>query len=171
MTVQRQESYGRRFNAVFSGRIALIAALSVLAPLAEATTSERVVVNRFSGLAIEGFDPMAYFVTGQALRGLPEFEASQGGVVWRFHNEGNRASCRPPGRLWSTVRRLRSDRHRARRRICRQSAVLGSVGRPALPVRSRGQSRRVCRQSRAVPGPGKGSLAGSRGNPRPIGCY
>jgi len=92
MTVQRQESYGRRFNAVFSGRIALIAALAVLGPPAEATTSERVVVNRFSGLAIEGFDPVAYFVTGQALRGLPEFEASQGGVVWRFHNEGNRAS-------------------------------------------------------------------------------
>ena len=92
MTVQRQESYGRRSNAVFCGRMALIAALAVLAPLAEATTSERVVVNRFSGLAIEGFDPVAYFVTGQPVRGLPEFEASQSGAVWRFHNEGNRAS-------------------------------------------------------------------------------
>jgi len=92
MTVQRQESYGRRSNAVFCGRIALIAALAVLAPLAEATTSERVVVNRFSGLAIEGFDPVAYFVTGQPVRGLPEFEASQDGAVWRFRNEGNRAS-------------------------------------------------------------------------------
>ena len=92
MTAQRQESYGRRSNAVFCGRIALIAALAVLAPLAEATTSERVVANRFSGLAIEGFDPVAYFVTGQPVRGLPEFEASQSGAVWRFHNEGNRAS-------------------------------------------------------------------------------
>jgi len=92
MTVQRQESYGRRSNAVFCGRIALIAALAVLAPLAEATTSERVVVNRFSGLAIEGFDPVAYFVTGQPVRGLPEFEASHDGAVWRFRNEGNRAS-------------------------------------------------------------------------------
>jgi YHS domain-containing protein len=92
MTAQRQESHSRRFNAVFCGRIALIVALAVVDPFAGATTSERVVVNRFSGLAIEGFDPVAYFVTGQPVRGLPEFEASQGGAVWRFHNEGNRAS-------------------------------------------------------------------------------
>jgi hypothetical protein len=92
MTAQRQEIHGGRFNAVFCAGIALIAALAVLEPLAKATTSERVVVNRFSGLAIEGFDPVAYFVSGQPVRGLPEFEASQGGAVWRFHNEGNRAS-------------------------------------------------------------------------------
>ena len=33
---------------------------------AKAATTERVVVNRFSGVAIEGFDPVAYFVDGQA---------------------------------------------------------------------------------------------------------
>jgi len=57
-----------------------------------ATTTERVVVNRFSGLAIEGYDPVAYFVVGEPVKGLPDFEASQAGAVWRFHNEGNRAS-------------------------------------------------------------------------------
>jgi YHS domain-containing protein len=75
---------------------ALIAiwALFVLVPpvAALATTTERVVVNRFSGLAIEGYDPVAYFVQGQPVKGLPDFEASQAGAVWRFHNEGNRAS-------------------------------------------------------------------------------
>lgn len=60
--------------------------------VAHAATTERVVVNRFSGLAIEGFDPVAYFVDGRPVRGLPDFEAAQGGAVWRFHNEGNRAS-------------------------------------------------------------------------------
>jgi hypothetical protein len=60
--------------------------------VARATTTERVVVNRFSGLAIEGYDPVAYFVEARPLRGLAEFEASQAGVVWRFRNEGNRAS-------------------------------------------------------------------------------
>jgi hypothetical protein len=59
---------------------------------ARASTTERVVVNRFSGLAIEGFDPVAYFVDRHPVRGLPEFEAAEGGAVWRFHNEGNRAS-------------------------------------------------------------------------------
>jgi hypothetical protein len=51
-----------------------------------------VVVNRFSGLAIEGFDPVAYFIDGRPVLGSPDFEASQAGAVWRFHNEGNRAS-------------------------------------------------------------------------------
>ena len=60
--------------------------------VARAATTERVVANRFSGLAIEGYDPVAYFVDARPVRGLAEFEAAQAGVVWRFHNEGNRAS-------------------------------------------------------------------------------
>ena len=59
---------------------------------AEAATTERVIVNRFTGLAIEGFDPVAYFADARALAGLPAFEASESGAVWRFRNEGNRAS-------------------------------------------------------------------------------
>ncbi len=60
-----------------------------LAP-AGATTTQRVVVNRFTGIAIEGFDPVAYFVGGKPAQGSAQFEASQWGVVWRFQNEGNR---------------------------------------------------------------------------------
>ncbi|MGV7219582.1 YHS domain-containing (seleno)protein [Bradyrhizobium sp. UFLA05-112] len=60
-------------------------------PAVEAATTERIVVNRFSGVAIEGFDPVAYFVDGGAALGTAEFEASLWGAVWRFRNEGNRA--------------------------------------------------------------------------------
>ncbi|MFB6421432.1 MULTISPECIES: YHS domain-containing (seleno)protein [Bradyrhizobium] len=59
---------------------------------AQAATTERVVVNRFSGVAIEGFDPVAYFVDDRAVQGTAEFEANLWGAVWRFRNEGNRAS-------------------------------------------------------------------------------
>jgi hypothetical protein len=59
---------------------------------AQAATTERVVVNRYSGLAIEGFDPVAYFVDARPMVGLPDFEASEAGAVWRFRNAGNRAS-------------------------------------------------------------------------------
>ncbi len=75
--------------------IALISLWAVFGPpgfAARAATTERVVVNRFSGLAIEGFDPVAYFIDGRPISGSPDFEASQAGAVWRFHNEGNRAS-------------------------------------------------------------------------------
>ena len=59
---------------------------------AQAATTERIVINRFSGVAIEGFDPVAYFVDGGATQGTAEFEANLWGAVWRFRNEGNRAS-------------------------------------------------------------------------------
>ena len=35
---------------------------------------------------------MAYFVDGAAVQGTAEFEANLWGAVWRFRNEGNRAS-------------------------------------------------------------------------------
>jgi hypothetical protein len=91
MTAQRQERYGLGRRIAF---FALLAAICVtcLDPVALASTTERVVVNRFSGLAIEGFDPVAYFIEQQAVLGLPDYEAAQAGAVWRFHNEGNRAS-------------------------------------------------------------------------------
>lgn len=72
---------------------ALLAA--VFAPIgldrgAHGATTERIVVNRYSGLAIEGFDPVAYFTDARPVRGLPDFEAAEAGAVWRFHNASNR---------------------------------------------------------------------------------
>ena len=48
--------------------------------------------NRYTGLAIEGFDPVAYFTDARPCRACREFEALEAGAVWRFRNEGNRAS-------------------------------------------------------------------------------
>src|SRR4051794_1589980 len=92
MTAQRQEAKRRRPGIAF---IALSAGLELLGPPVRpslAAVTERVTVNRYSGLAIEGFDPVAYFTDSSAMIGLPDFEAFQSGVVWRFRNEGNRAS-------------------------------------------------------------------------------
>jgi hypothetical protein len=95
MTAQRQERNGSRSGTGFRPGIALIALLASLAgqgfPGSTAATTERVVVNRYTGLAIEGFDPVTYFVDARPMPGLPDFEASQAGAVWRFRNEGNRA--------------------------------------------------------------------------------
>ena len=108
MTAQRQERNGSRSGIGRRPGIAFIVLLASLllasllpislgglagrGPMARAATTERVVANRFSGLAIEGYDPVAYFVDARPMIGLAEFEASQAGVVWRFRNEGNRAS-------------------------------------------------------------------------------
>jgi hypothetical protein len=59
-----------------------------------AATTERLVVDRHTGLALYGFDPVAYFTDSEPLVGRPEFEVSFAGAVWRFRNEGNRAAFR-----------------------------------------------------------------------------
>jgi hypothetical protein len=69
------------------------AALSAGAPTAiRAATGEWTVANRYTGLAIDGFDPVAYFVDAQALVGRPDLELQSDGATWRFRNEGNRAA-------------------------------------------------------------------------------
>lgn len=92
MTAQRQEANGLRLQ------LALFAVLASLfsAPChyfaASASTTERIVVGRYSGLAIGGFDPVAYFTDAMPVLGVADFEVREGGAVWRFRNEGNRAS-------------------------------------------------------------------------------
>ena len=92
MTAERQERYGWRPGIAFFALLAGIFAVIGLDLTALAATTERVVVNRYSGLAIQGFDPVAYFTDSIAVQGIPDFEASESGAVWRFRNEGNRAS-------------------------------------------------------------------------------
>jgi len=57
-----------------------------------AATTELVVVDHRSGLAIHGYDPVAYFVDGRALQGQDGIEQPFAGAVWRFRNPGNRAA-------------------------------------------------------------------------------
>jgi hypothetical protein len=92
MTAQRQERYRARPGiAAFALLAGFFLALG-LHSAAWAATTERVVVNRYSGLAIEGFDPVAYFTDSVAAQGPPDFEAREAGAIWRFRNLGNRAS-------------------------------------------------------------------------------
>ena len=60
-------------------------------PLVAATT-EYVVVDRHTGFAISGFDPVLNFTDGAAMPGRAAFEHAFAGAVWRFRNEGNRAA-------------------------------------------------------------------------------
>ena len=64
---------------------------STVNPISAATT-ERIVIDRNTGLAISGFDPVAYFTDAQALPGKSEFEQVVAGTAWRFRNAGNRAA-------------------------------------------------------------------------------
>jgi hypothetical protein len=61
-------------------------------PRVGAATTERVVHDAHTGLAINGVDPVAYFTDAAPLVGLADHEYRYAGVVWRFRNEGNMAA-------------------------------------------------------------------------------
>lgn len=56
----------------------------------QAATTEQIVTDHNTGLAIYGYDPVAYFTDGAAKLGRGDLEVKHAGVAWRFHNEGNR---------------------------------------------------------------------------------
>ena len=55
-----------------------------------AATTERVVTDLRTGLAISGFDPVAYFTNARPTLGREDFESRFAGAIWRFSNPGNR---------------------------------------------------------------------------------
>ena len=72
--------------------LALLAVALAGGMAALATTTEWVVTNPRTGLAIDGFDPVAYFIDDTAGPGRPDFEFRHRGATWRFRNPGNRAA-------------------------------------------------------------------------------
>jgi len=93
MTAPRRQ---RKFCPPLSRRN-LLAALSAVGVQASAlgayaATTEQIVVDGRTGLAISGFDPVAYFADGAAKPGRDVFEQTFAGVTWRFCNEGNQAA-------------------------------------------------------------------------------
>ena len=66
--------------------------LAAAAPASRAATTETLVVDRHTGLAIGGYDPVAFFTDGKPLPGSADFELQYGGAGWRFCNFGNRAA-------------------------------------------------------------------------------
>jgi hypothetical protein len=65
-------------------------ALIFSASLAQAEGRIPVIVDNYSGFAIDGFDPVSYFTDQSPQQGAENIEARFGGVSWRFTNAGNR---------------------------------------------------------------------------------
>jgi hypothetical protein len=92
MTAARRNRKRRLVPPVVGLMVALAAVLLGARALPAAATTERFVVDRHTGLAIHGFDPVAYFTDAKARIGREELELSFAGVIWRFRNAGNRAA-------------------------------------------------------------------------------
>jgi hypothetical protein len=51
-----------------------------------------VVTDLRTGVALFGYDPVAYHLDGQARQGLPEFEVALNDRIWRFTSAANKAA-------------------------------------------------------------------------------
>src|SRR3974390_2747613 len=93
MTAARRKRRQYCFSAAaIFGLFAYAALAFVLASGPSASAGERIVVDWHTGLAIDGYDPVAFFTDGRPLQGSPSLELRRGEVVWRFINVGNRAA-------------------------------------------------------------------------------
>jgi hypothetical protein len=85
--------------------LAAVLAVGVVLPVqvlpVQAATTERIVADRHTGLAISGFDPVAYFTDAVPRRGVAEYERLSAGVTWRFRNEGNMAAFEADPEIYS----------------------------------------------------------------------
>ena len=68
-------------------RVAVATVLAIA--LTTALAAERVNADR-TGLAVKGYDVVAYFVDGRPVAGLPAFEHELDGVRYRFASAANR---------------------------------------------------------------------------------
>ena len=93
MTAARRNRRHYCFSlAAIIGLFACAGLTFVLATGPGASASERIVVDWHTGLAIDGYDPVAFFTDGKPLQGSANLELRRGDVVWRFINVGNRAA-------------------------------------------------------------------------------
>lgn len=94
MTAARQPGKSRQSgpNLASVACLALLAGILAPASLQAAGPPPPLVVNEHTGLAISGFDPVAYFTDGTPKAGRPQLELASGGAVWRFRNVGNRTA-------------------------------------------------------------------------------
>ena len=98
MTSARRQRKSRAIRAGLAHGVAclgLVAALGAGGPCAAwagPMTTERVVTDPLTGLAVGGIDPVGYFTDAAPIAGRPEHELPYAGVIWRFRNQGNLAA-------------------------------------------------------------------------------
>lgn len=74
--------------------LTILAALWLAAPGAAMAQSQSlvtaIVTDPLTGIAIEGYDPVSYFLGAVPSQGVPDYEYYWGGVPWHFSNAANR---------------------------------------------------------------------------------
>ncbi len=86
------------YKTIFIAWLALFASFSqdILAQqinfAPQISLNDAIISDPQSGLALFGYDPVAYFIDARAVQGQKQNEVTNAGLIWRFANEGNRAA-------------------------------------------------------------------------------
>jgi YHS domain-containing protein len=84
--------YQRRLGALFAITVLVAAAaLFTTDTGAEARSKKPINTIGLSGVAIKGYDPVAYFTKGAPARGSKQFSLKHQGAEWRFASAENKA--------------------------------------------------------------------------------
>ncbi len=135
-------------------------------------TTERVVVNRFTGQAISGYDPVAYFTDTAAVRGDERFEAVHDGAVWRFRNEGNRAAFVGHPEVYAPQFGGHDPVDVARGKVVQSLPQLWTDPREAaVSVRERDKPHGVCGEPGRICEVGGAALAEAEAGAGAVGCW
>ncbi len=70
--------------------LSLIVVAAIIATWASQASAFDQVNKDFFGVAIKGYDPVAYFTEGEAVKGKSEFSHSWNEAKWYFSSETNR---------------------------------------------------------------------------------
>jgi hypothetical protein len=76
------------------GFLAFLVAFLLMGALGTPVSADPLVVNPDTGLALSGYDPVAYFTDRAPRPGRPDLEMNHDGAIWRFSNIGNRDAFR-----------------------------------------------------------------------------
>jgi len=77
---------------ILAGLLAVWFLVTMAAFATKAATSERFVNDPRSGVALYGYDPVAYFIDKTARAGANEYEFRFAGLTWRFRSAANLAA-------------------------------------------------------------------------------
>ncbi|GLK79770.1 YHS domain-containing (seleno)protein [Methylopila turkensis] len=74
------------------GALAIVGLCGIVPAAATPGVDERYVSDPANGIALYGYDPVAYFTDGRAVPGQREHEAEWNGAAWRFASAANMAA-------------------------------------------------------------------------------
>ncbi|MEO0983062.1 MAG: YHS domain-containing (seleno)protein [Pseudomonadota bacterium] len=77
-----------RLRSMIAAALIVAAPATIAAPVAYADKAP-VYTSRFSNVAVQGYDPVAYFTVGEATKGAADYSTTYKGAEFRFASQEN----------------------------------------------------------------------------------